>query len=149
HLAGEDFKLKADINLIHVPYKGTSPAITDTLGGHIEIAFVAVGDIASGGPASALRPLAILGEARDASLPDVPTTAESGYPGLIAGSWMGVLAPAGISKENADWLSDHIALAAQSRQFQQKAGTFGITGKIMNGPETTAFMIRKSAQFKD
>ena len=98
HLTGEEFKNRAGIDLIHVPYKGTGPAITDALGGHIDVVFTGVGEVAPHAAAGNMRPLGIMSEARVSALPNVPTFIESGYPGFIGGSWMGVLGPANLPK---------------------------------------------------
>ena len=140
HLSGEIFKTRAGIDLIHVPYKGTSPAITDAVGGHIDMVLTGVGEIAPFATSGDLRPLAVMSEARVAALPNVPTMIESGYPDFVAGSWMGVLGPAGLPKDVANWLSDHIVAAARSDEFQNKMQSFGITGALLKGPETGAFM---------
>jgi tripartite-type tricarboxylate transporter receptor subunit TctC len=94
HLAGELLKSMAGINLVHVPYKGAALSITALLGGEIQVLFdstlTAIGHIRSG----RTRGLAIASAARSASLPDVPTFAESGYPGFEAGVTHGLLVPA-------------------------------------------------------
>jgi tripartite-type tricarboxylate transporter receptor subunit TctC len=140
HLTGEEFKNRAGIDLIHVPYKGTGPAITDALGGHIDVVFTGVGEVAPHAAAGNMRPLGIMSEARVSALPNVPTFIESGYPGFIGGSWMGVLGPANLPKDVATWLSDTIVAAAQSDEVRQKATGFGMSGALLKGPETATFM---------
>src|SRR5882672_2719735 len=95
HLAGELLQRAAGVRLTHVPYKGAPPALTDTLGGQVQ-SFVssvpsALGHIKTG----RLRALAVTSAKRSAEMPDVPTIAESGYPGFEANTWYGLLAPAG------------------------------------------------------
>ena len=140
HLSGEEFKQRSGIDMIHIPYKGTGPALTDALGGHIDVVLTGIGEIAAYAASGDLRPLAIMSEARVAALPNVPTLIESGFPAFIGGSWMGVLGPAGMPKDVANWLSDRIFAAAQSEEFQKKMQSFGITGALLKGPETGAFM---------
>jgi tripartite-type tricarboxylate transporter receptor subunit TctC len=95
HLFGEAFKQSTDTDAIHVPYKGSGPAVTDAVGGQIDSMFdnlpSSMGQIQAGN----LRPLAIAWPERLKSLPDVPTLAEEGYPELNQPAWYGLLAPAG------------------------------------------------------
>lgn len=95
HLAGELFKGIAGIEMEHVPYRGSAPALTDLVAGRIEAMFELVpgvrGQIAAGG----VRPLAVASRARMPAVPEVPTFAEAGYPGFVTGAWFGLFAPAG------------------------------------------------------
>jgi tripartite-type tricarboxylate transporter receptor subunit TctC len=95
HLAGELYKSITGAQIVHVPYKGLAPAITDLLGGRVQILFADTGLVAPHIKAGTLRPLAITGLQRSPTLPDVPTMIEAGVPGYTAGTWYGVLAPAG------------------------------------------------------
>ena len=149
HLSGEEFKIRAGIDMIHIPYKGTGPALTDALGGHIDVVLTGIGEVAPYAVSGDLRPLAVMSEARVAALPNVPTMIESGYPAFIGGSWMGVLGPANLPKDVATWLSDHFLAAAQSDEFKQKSQSFGITGALLKGPETGAFMRSLSDRFRE
>ncbi len=149
HLSGEEFKIRSGTSMIHVPYKGTGPAVTDLLGGHIDLVFTGIGEVAPHAASGEVRPLAIMSEARVAALPNVPTLIELGYPGFIGGSWMGVLAPAGLPREIATWLTDRILAAAQSDEFKQKSQGFGITGALLKGPETGAFMRSLSDRMRE
>ena len=149
HLSGEEFKIRSGTSMIHVPYKGTGPAVTDLLGGHIDLVFTGIGEVAPHAASGEVRPLAIMSEARVAALPNVPTLIELGYPGFIGGSWMGVLAPAGLPREIAAWLTDRILAAAQSDEFKQKSQGFGITGALLKGPETGAFMRSLSDRMRE
>ena len=149
HLSGEEFKIRTGTDMIHVPYKGTGPAVTDALGGHIDVVLTGIGEIAPHATSGDLRPVAIMSEARVAALPNVPTLIESGFPAFIGGSWMGVLGPANLPREVSTWLTDRILLAAQSDEFKQKSQGFGITGALLKGPETGAFMRSLSERFRE
>ncbi|MCZ2496507.1 tripartite tricarboxylate transporter substrate binding protein [Xylophilus sp. Kf1] len=95
HLAGEVFASSAGVDILHVPYKGSGPAITDLLGGQVDMMF---DSITSAGPhirAGKLRALAVTSARRSAALPDVPTVAEAGVPGYEVSPWFAVFAPAG------------------------------------------------------
>jgi len=95
HLSGEMFQQMAGVEMQHIPYKGSAPAMTDLLGGQTAIMFdnmpSAIGHVRAG----KLRPIAVTTPNRSPALPNVPTIAESGVPGYSATSWFGILAPAG------------------------------------------------------
>jgi tripartite-type tricarboxylate transporter receptor subunit TctC len=95
HLAGEAFKIAAGVDLLHVPYKGSAPALTDLVGGQVQLMFDSLPSSMSFVKSGAIRPLAVTSARRSPSLPDVPTLAESGYPGFSMSTWYGVWAPAG------------------------------------------------------
>lgn len=94
HLAGELLKSAAKVNLVHVPYKGAAPAVTDLLGGVVQMGIFDVPVLISHIRAGKLRALAITSAERSAALPDVPTTAEAGYPKVTSDNWYGLVAPA-------------------------------------------------------
>lgn len=94
HLSGELFKQMAGVDLQHVAYKGSAPAVNDLLGNHIAIMFDNMPSAISHVKAGKLRPLAVTTAQRSPALPDVPTVAEAGVPGYEATSWFGLLAPA-------------------------------------------------------
>ena len=104
HLAGEQFKAAAKINIDHIPYKGGSPAITELLGGHVPILFSSLGAAASHIQAGRLRALADSSGKRTSMFPDVPTMAEAGFPGFDASIWFSIVGPAGLPKEVMDKL---------------------------------------------
>ena len=99
HLAGELFRLTAKANLIHVPYKGGGPAMSDLLGGQIPSVFASATTATPQVKGGKLRALGSTGTKRSASLPDVPTIAEQGYPGYEATNWYAFVAPAKTPKE--------------------------------------------------
>jgi len=94
HIAGELFKLKAGVDIVHVPYKGGGPAITDTLGGQVQLAFVSIPAALQYVKAGKLKALAVTSDKRSLAAPDIPTIAESGVPDCVVNSWYGALAPA-------------------------------------------------------
>nr|WP_314625991.1 tripartite tricarboxylate transporter substrate binding protein [uncultured Noviherbaspirillum sp.] len=98
HLTMEMFKSAAKINITHVPYKGAAPALTDLVAGNVQTAFLVPGNVQQYVKQGRLRILAVSGEKRFASMPEVPTMIESGYPNFVATSWIGFLAPAGTPK---------------------------------------------------
>ena len=106
HLAGELFKSMAGVEIVHVPYKGNSPAITDVMGGQVQMIFATMPTVLPQARGGRLRPIATLGASRAAATPDVPTIAET-LPGFEVSNWIGLFAPAGtpaeiVSRLNAD-----------------------------------------------
>jgi tripartite-type tricarboxylate transporter receptor subunit TctC len=99
HLAGELFKLLAKVDMVHVPYKGGSPAVTDLVGGQVTMTFANLTTILPFAKAGRLRALAVTSGKRSSALPDLPTMAEAGVPSFEAATWNGLLAPAATPKE--------------------------------------------------
>jgi tripartite-type tricarboxylate transporter receptor subunit TctC len=119
HLAGELFKNLAKVNLTTVPYKGAAPAITDLLGGQIQVMFTTVASAASLIAAGQLRALAVTSAERSPAFPEIPTVAEAGVPGYAAESWYGLYAPAKTPAEIIDRLNKSAARAVQSEAFKR------------------------------
>src|SRR5665811_1793370 len=111
HLSGELFKLKFNLDMVHVPFPGAAQAVSSALAGHTQIAFTALPPALANIKDGRLRALAVLAVKRAAELPDVPTMQEAGYPGQEADTLTGVLAPAGTPKEIVDLLNREIAKA--------------------------------------
>ena len=130
HLSGELFKSMAGVDMTHVPYKGSSPALTDLMGGQVQIMFDNLPSALPLIKAGKLRAIAVTSLKRAPALPDVPTISESGLPGFEASSWFGVLAPAGtpapiVAKINADvnkWLQSPEAREQMLAQGANAAG---------------------------
>jgi tripartite-type tricarboxylate transporter receptor subunit TctC len=99
HLAMEYFKLKAGVDLQHVPYKGTAPALADLLGGQIAVILTGLPPVLQQVKAGKLRMLGVASKTRLKNFPDLPTLAESGVPGFEATQWYGLLVPAGTPKD--------------------------------------------------
>lgn len=141
HLAGELFKQLAGVELRHVPYKGSSQAMTDLLGGHISLMFEnlpgAVGHIRSG----KVRPLAVLSQKRSSAVPDVPTVAEAGLPGAEAVSWFGLLTTAGTPKEVVDKLNREIVAVIRKPEVQARMADVGAEA-VGSSPEEFGKLIR-------
>ncbi|MDP1691106.1 MAG: tripartite tricarboxylate transporter substrate binding protein [Burkholderiaceae bacterium] len=126
HLAGEVFKSVAGVKMQHVPYKGTAPALTDLIGGQIQLNFdtpvTSIPHIQSG----RLRAIAITGKNRLPTLPDVPTFAEAGLPEYDFQIWMGVLAPAGTPKDIVDKLAAEIGRILAMPDVKQQLSAQGL-----------------------
>jgi tripartite-type tricarboxylate transporter receptor subunit TctC len=105
HLSGEMFKMLTKGNMLHVPYRGSAPAVTDLLGGQVESMFDNAPSSLPHVQSGKLRPIAITSAKRSPLLPDVPTIAESGLPGFDVQSWFGLAAPKGTPKPVIDKLN--------------------------------------------
>ena len=125
HLAGELFKAGAKVDLTHVPYKGSGPALADLLGGQTQVMFANIPGTLQQVKAGKLRALAVTGAQRVPALPDVPTLAESVLPGFNSISWIGVLAPAGTPKDIVDKVSSDIREVLASDDVKGKLVELG------------------------
>jgi tripartite-type tricarboxylate transporter receptor subunit TctC len=108
HMAGELFKAMAGVNIVHVPYKGSSQARTDVLGGQVDMMFDAVTTMAEFAKTGKVKALATTGKARSSVLPNVPTMSEAGLPGYEAVIWLGIMAPKGTPPEIVKRLNTEI-----------------------------------------
>ncbi|MGE8365055.1 tripartite tricarboxylate transporter substrate binding protein [Cupriavidus sp.] len=120
HLSGELFKTEAGIDIAHIPYKGTGEALTDVMAGRVDLMFAPTVSAMPFVRQGKLRALAVTTPKRVASLPDIPTVAESGLPGYAFESWFGVLAPAGTPKEIVAALNGEIGKALASPAVRER-----------------------------
>src|SRR5271169_1760335 len=127
HLAGELFKSMAHVDMTHVPYRGTAPAITDLLSGQIQIMFSTVPSAASFVQGGQLRALAITSAQRSPAFPDLPTVAEAGLPDFVVEGWYGLLAPAGTAAEVLNLLNTSVDKAIRSEAFKSIETNEGLT----------------------
>jgi tripartite-type tricarboxylate transporter receptor subunit TctC len=125
HLAGELLNSSAGIRMQHVPYKGSGQAVIDLLAGQVQIMFSGMSSVMPHIRAGKLRPLAVTGAQRSAATPDVPTIAESGYPGFEASAWYGVLAPAGTPKPVVARLNGEILRALKIPEVRERLENVG------------------------
>jgi tripartite-type tricarboxylate transporter receptor subunit TctC len=119
HLAGELFKSMAKVGLTTVPYKGAAPAITDLIGGQIQVMFTTVASAASLIEGGQLRALAVTSAERSPAFPQLPTVAEAGVPGYAAESWYGLFAPAKTPADVIARLNKSAAISVQSEAFKK------------------------------
>src|SRR4029078_2449272 len=98
HLAGELFKMRAGVNVLHVPYRGGAPAVTALLAGEIDMLLIDVPVVVAHIQSGAFKALGVASEQRSSILPDVPTFVEAGMPGVIAEGWYAMYAPAGTTE---------------------------------------------------
>ncbi len=125
HLAGELFNAMAGINMTHVPYRGTGEAATAVMGGVVSLAFLDVPTMLPLVKSGRLRGLAVTGQKRSAVVPEMPTIAESGYPGFESGIWYGVLAPARTPREIVARLNAELVKIVQSPEMRQTLSNEG------------------------
>ena len=125
HLLAENLKSLAGVDVLHVPYKGGGPAIQAMLTGEVAFCFLSYAAQKGQMQAGKLKPLAVSGARRMADLPDVPTVAESGYPGFEAYSWIGIFAPAGTPEAVIRRLHQDFALTLQDAEVKAKLVTAG------------------------
>jgi tripartite-type tricarboxylate transporter receptor subunit TctC len=125
HLSGELFNSMAGVKLVHIPYKGSSPALADLLGGQVKIMFDNVPSALPHVKAGKLKPLAVTSAKRTAVLPDVPTVSESGLPGFEVTSWFAIFAPAKTPKDIVAKLNGEVVkvLKASRRSWLSSAWT--------------------------
>jgi tripartite-type tricarboxylate transporter receptor subunit TctC len=130
HLSGELFKVMAGVQMTHIPYKGSAPALQDLLGGQVQLMFDNLPPSLPQIKAGKLRALAVTTATRAPALPDVPTIAEAGLPGFESSSWFGLLAPAGtppaivvkLNAEVAKWLATPDAKERLAKQGANAVG---------------------------
>ena len=141
HLAGELFKLRAGIDITHVPFRGAAPAVTELLAGRIQILCADVPALLGQVRAGALPALALTAPQRLAILPDVPTAEEAGVPGFISETWYGVLGPAGLPPDRVATL--HAAARAALEDADTRRVLLDQGGRIVaSSPEDFATFIR-------
>lgn len=139
HVTGAMLEQQAGVQMTHIPYKGTGPALQDLLGGQVDLTFGTPPPFMPHIQSGKLRALAITGKTRLPSLPEVPTTAEAGLPKLDASSWFAVFAPAKTPTSIVDQLSSEIAKLAATPAFKQKAIEQGATVDYMNPQQLADF----------
>jgi tripartite-type tricarboxylate transporter receptor subunit TctC len=126
HLAGELFRMVAKIDIVHVPYKGGGPATTDLLGGQIAAVFATPASVVGHIKAGRLRALATTGAQRSPAMPEVPTIAESGYPGYEATNWYAYVAPAKTPKEILVRLNQELVTALAAPEVHEQLLSHGL-----------------------
>jgi len=145
HLAGELLKGQAGLDMLHVPYKGSAPAVTDLLGGQVQLLIdvlaVSQGHIKSG----KLRAIGVTGAARIPALPDVPTFDEAGLKGYDATGWQGIFVPAGTPKEIVAKLADALLKVMQDKEVRERFVANG-ADVTPQGPEAFAQYIRSEIE---
>ena len=145
HLVMEMFRIRAGMNMVHVPYKGAGPALTELLAGQVSMLFSNPLGSAALVKAGRLRPLAVSGSRRVAALPDVPTLAESALPGFNATFFLGLMGPAGLPREIVTRLNTEVGKALQRRDVQDWMAAQGMD-PLGGTPDDAAARIAKDIE---
>jgi tripartite-type tricarboxylate transporter receptor subunit TctC len=145
HLSGEFLKLRAGIDIVHVPYRGSAPVINDLLAGQIQMMLDSGPTVLPLIEAGKLRALAVTGERRNPNMPDVPTMIESGFPGFVTRYWNGVVAPVGTPDSIVNKLNAAINEGLKSSDMQASLAKIGLEPMIVS-PQDFAAIIGAETQ---
>jgi tripartite-type tricarboxylate transporter receptor subunit TctC len=140
HMAGELLKSMAAIDVVHVPYKGSSGARTDILAGQVQIMFDAITTMTEQVKAGKVKALATSGRTRSDVLPDVPTLSEAGLPGYEATIWLGLMAPRGTPQEVVNKLNDAVGKIVGTPEQKQQWSKQGAVPMVMNPTAFTRYL---------
>lgn len=141
HLAGEMFKQVTGADMVHVPYRGAAPAIQDLIAGNVQVMFDSVPAGAGAVRQGLLRPLAVTTGRRIAAYPDLPTTAEAGFPGLVISTWYGIWAPPRTPAPIVQRLQRAVAAAVQDAEVRSRLATLG-ADPVADTPDAFAAFCR-------
>jgi tripartite-type tricarboxylate transporter receptor subunit TctC len=146
-LAAELLKEEAKIDIVHVPYRGVAPAMTDLLGGQIHMLVADVPFLLPQIKAGAIKALALTSAARTPALPDLPTTAEAGYPRVTSDNWYGLVAPGGTASDVIDRLNRAAVTALRSAELKKQFETFNAIPAPSTPAEFAAFILAEQAKW--
>ena len=147
HLAGELFKLTAGVDILHIPFKGAGPAMTDVIGGHSQLVFASIGSTITHLRSGKLKALGVGAPQRNPLIPDVPTVAESGLPGYFAANWFGIMAPAGTPPAIVARLHKEISEIQDSPEMQKQFANDGADIVRMSSAEFGGFIASELAKW--
>lgn len=145
HLAIMMFTQATGSQVVHVPFKGTGPAVIDLIGGNISLGFFSLSSVVAHIKSGRLVGIAVIGRTRASSIPDVPTLAEAGAPGLGIENWLGLLGPSGIRESDAEKANVHINEALKAKDVREQFDKLGISPVSMTVDEFGA-LIRKEIE---
>lgn len=148
HMATELFRRMAGINIVHVPYKGVAPALTDLMGGHTQMVMTSLPSAMGQVQAGRLKALAVGSEKRSSFMPELPTIAESGVPGYMAEFWWGLAAPAKTPAPILDRLAAELTKALQSPELKQKFAGEGSEPSVMSREQFTKFVANEIVRWR-
>jgi len=144
HVSGELFKHMTGTDIVHIPYKGGAPAIADLIAGNVQLMFESTNSIAPHVRAGRVRALAVTGERRASSLPEVPTLMEAGVPGYEVNAWSGLITTAGVPRPVLDKLNAAANRAIQQPETKERLAQLGSEGGG-GTPEQFAALIRRDS----
>ncbi len=136
HLSGEYFKSVSGANLLHIPYKGGGPAMTDLMGGQVPMLFSSLGPAVGAVKTGKIRALAVTSPRRSGAFPDVPTMDESGYKGFDSTAWYGLVGPAGLAPEVISRLSQALLKAGEDRSLREQLNATGCDAEFLDPAQT-------------
>ncbi|HZY20539.1 MAG TPA: tripartite tricarboxylate transporter substrate binding protein [Ramlibacter sp.] len=145
HVGTEMFKTQTGTNMVHIPYKGSGPAIQDVLSGQVQVFITTPPSVMQHVQAGKLKGLAVTGKTRHPGLPDVPTTAEAGLKGFELEAWVGMFAPAGTPPDVIDRLSTGIKQALEQPEAKTRAAGAGIDLRYLPPSALEALVTRETA----
>jgi len=148
HLASELFRKMAGINIVHIPYKGVAPALTDLMGGHTQLVMTSLPSALTQVQAGRLKALAVGSEKRSSFMPEMPTIAESGVPGYAAEFWWGIAAPAKTSTDIVNRLATELTKALQSPELKQRFAAEGAEPTVMSREQLTKFVSNEITRWR-
>ena len=140
-LAGEMLKIEGKLQMTHVPYQGASPALVDVLGGRVEMMFSTIPPVLQHVTSGKLKALCVASPKRTRLMPSLPSTAELGFPGVVANSWNGILAPANAPRQAVDRLSKELSVVMQMPDVIDKLKAAGVE-PVSNSPQEFAQYIQ-------
>jgi tripartite-type tricarboxylate transporter receptor subunit TctC len=143
HLAGELFKAMAGVDIVHVPYKGAQPALTDVIAGQVQMMFATSASVIPYVKAGRLRARAVTTAQRSASVPDLPTVSEAGVPGFEATTWHGVVVPNGTGAPLIQSLNERINAVLNDKDLKEKLNNLGAEVVIATPKEFADFIARE------
>ena len=141
HLAAELLKIRAGIQMIHVPNKGMNPALVDLMAGQVQVLFASVPGMLSE-KSERIRPIAMAEKRRSGLIPDMPTMSESGLPGFEVGNWAGLLGPAGMDPAVVKKLHEEVIAILKTQDMQDRINTLGFD-VIAGSPEQFAAQLKE------
>ncbi|MBI2291658.1 MAG: tripartite tricarboxylate transporter substrate binding protein [Betaproteobacteria bacterium] len=147
HLAGEMLNAVAGLKNVHVPYKGAAPSLTDLLAGQVQFMFTTIPPALPHVKSGRLRALAVANAKRSSLLPDLPTTAENGAPGVEASSWNGVLVPAGVPRNIIAKLHAEIGAVMKLPEVGERLARAGVEPMFITPEEFAAFIESETARY--
>jgi tripartite-type tricarboxylate transporter receptor subunit TctC len=149
HLAGELFNREVGVHLLHIPYRGQAPAMNDLLAGQIDMMFPSIPDALPMLQAGQIRPVAVMADKRSPLLPDVPTTAELGYPALQSAIWSALYTTTGTPKPVVDKLCNELVRIVESPAFKARFEAMGFEVRSSTPQELANFAASETRRWGD
>jgi tripartite-type tricarboxylate transporter receptor subunit TctC len=148
HMATELFARMATIKIVHVPYKGVAPALTDLMGGHTQLVMTSLPSALTQVQAGRLKALAVGSEKRSSFMPEMPTISESGVPGYFAEFWWGLAAPSKTPNDIVNRLATELTRALQSPELKQRFAAEGAEPSVMTREQFTRFVANEITRWR-